>query len=85
MMGMKVTLITGTIETDRRTNESYAMLLCRTAFRYNRKLAYMENGADWGGGIVPSDRCPKGMAGLTGIRKPRIYPNALYVYFWICP
>lgn len=72
-------LITGTIETDRRTNESYAMLLCRTAFRYNRKLAYMENGADWGGGIVPSDRCPKGMAGLTGIGNPE-YIQMLYMY-----
>lgn len=72
-------LITGNIETGRRVNESYAMLLCRTAFRYNRKLAYMENGTDWGGGIAPSDRCPKGMAGRTGIGNPE-YIQMLYMY-----
>lgn len=72
-------LITGNIETERRANESYAMLLCRTAFKYNRKLAYMENGADWGGGIAPSDGCPKGMAGLTGIGNPE-YVQMLYMY-----
>lgn len=72
-------LITGNIETGRKASESYAMLLCRTAFRYNRKLAYMENGADWGGGIVPSDRCPKSMAGLTGIGNPE-YIQMLYMY-----
>lgn len=72
-------LITGNIETDRRANESYAMLLCRMAFKYNRKLAYMENGEDWGGGIAPSDGCPKGMAGLTGIGNPE-YVQMLYMY-----
>lgn len=72
-------LITGNIETGRKASESYAMLLCRTAFRYNRKLAYMENGADWGGGIVPSDRCPKSMAELTGIGNPE-YIQMLYMY-----
>ena len=72
-------LITGNIETDRRINESYAMLLCRMAFKYNRRLAYMENGADWGGGIVPSDSCPKGMAGLTGIGNHE-YIQMLYLY-----
>ena len=72
-------LITGNIETERRANESYAMLLCRMAFKYNRKLAYMENGEDWGGGIIPSDGCPKGMAGLTGIGNPE-YVQMLYMY-----
>ncbi len=72
-------LITGNIETERRANESYAMLLCRMAFKYNRKLAYMESGEDWGGGIVPSDGCPKGMSGLTGIGNPE-YVQMLYMY-----
>lgn len=72
-------LVTGNIETDRRANESYAMLLCRMAFRYNRKLAYMENGEDWGGGIAPSDGCPKDMAGLIGIGNPE-YVQMLYMY-----
>lgn len=72
-------LITNSIETERRANESYAMLLCRMAFKYNRRLAYMENGEDWGGGIDPSDGCPKGMAGLTGIGNPE-YVQMLYMY-----
>lgn len=52
-------LITGTIETDRRTNESYAMLLCRTAFRYNRKLAYMETVRTGAGALSRQTDVPK--------------------------
>lgn len=71
--------ITDRIETDRKRNESYAMLLCRMAFRYDKGMPYMESGAEWGGMPEPVSGCPESIAGFSGTGNAE-YVQMLYMY-----
>ena len=71
--------ITNIISTERRDGESYAVLLCRMAFKYNNGMIYKEGGYEWGGIIEPSQYCPATLVGVYGIGN-EAYVQMLYMY-----